>query len=155
MFPLTAAQPFNLTTMPSYVLISGQLETTFSSVLQTWLSMQWQQCLPFLLPHASKVLFLVLSVAFLFVFFCLWIKYLRYLWTDVRQILCLIPCSDEFQCQGHQGQKPHSALSSPRAAMEWNTLVANNIMQQQMGPFCRCWGWFRQLACGLCLVKHL
>jgi len=41
----------------------------------------------YLLLHASKVLFLVLSVTFyLFVFFCLWIKYLGNCWTNFCQI---------------------------------------------------------------------
>jgi len=38
-------------------------------------------------------------------------------------------------------------------------LATNNVMQQQMGPFHCCWGWWRlhsiMAACGLYLVKHL
>ena len=41
------------------------------------------------------------------------------------------------------------ALSSPPAAMEWNALAANNIMQQQTGPFRRCQGSFRRPVCSL------
>jgi len=36
--------------------------------------------------------------------------------------------------QDHQGQ-----ISSP-LKMHCNTLAANNVMQQQKGPFCCCWG---------------
>ena len=40
--------------------------------------------------------------------------------------------------KGHQGQKTRCALPSPPAATEWNTLAANNVTQQQTGPFRRC-----------------
>jgi len=34
--------------------------------------------------------------------------------------------------------KPRCALPSPLAATEWNALAANNVMQQQKGPFRHC-----------------
>jgi len=40
--------------------------------------------------------------------------------------------------QGHQGQKTRCALLHPSAVTEWNALAANNIMQQQVGPFRQC-----------------
>jgi len=64
--------------------------------------------------------------------------------------------------------KTHCALPSPTAATEWNAFAANNVMQQQTGPFRRCrvvTGLHRQRgrsliyvrrpAYGLCLVEHL
>jgi len=51
--------------------------------------------------------------------------------------------------QGHQG------LPSPPAAMEWNVLAANNVMQQQMGPFRCCQGGDFGGLRAICLVKHL
>jgi len=41
--------------------------------------------------------------------------------------------------QGHEGQK-RCALPSHPAAVEWNAFAANNINQQQMGPFHHCQG---------------
>jgi len=51
--------------------------------------------------------------------------------------------------QGHQGQKMCCALPSPAAAYEWYALAANNVKQQQTGPFCRCWGRFQRPMCSL------
>jgi len=42
--------------------------------------------------------------------------------------------------QGHQGQETRCSLPSPAAATKWNALAANNVIQQQMGPFRRCRG---------------
>ena len=55
--------------------------------------------------------------------------------------------------QGHQGQKMRLALP---AAYKWYALAANNVTQQQTGPFCRCRGGadFGSLR-AVCLVKHL
>jgi len=51
--------------------------------------------------------------------------------------------------------------------MHCNALAANNVMQQQTGPFHRCRGWWEctdnagevwstlRPVCGLCLAKHL
>jgi len=41
--------------------------------------------------------------------------------------------------QGHREQKMCCALPSHPAAMEWNALAANIVMQQQTGPFHCCW----------------
>jgi len=84
-----------------------------------------------------KVLFLALSVTF-----CLGIKYLGNRWTD----LCQIHRADmfspslgrvwmsrsEIKGQGHHGQ-----TSSP-LKMQRNALAANDVTQQQTGPFRRC-----------------
>jgi len=37
------------------------------------------------------------------------------------------------------GEKTGCVLPSPPAATEWNSLAANNVIQQQTGPFCHCW----------------
>jgi len=62
---------------------------------------------------------------------------------------CLVPHSDEFQCQGQRSKvkvtrdKKRAVHShhSP-AATEWNTLAANDVTQQKTGQFRRCRGWF-------------
>jgi len=49
---------------------------------------------------------------------------------------------------------PRQRRNGPFCCMtHCNALAANNVMQQQTGPFRRCWGWFRLPACGLCLVN--
>jgi len=42
--------------------------------------------------------------------------------------------------QGHQGQKHAVHSHHPLIATAWNALSANNVMQQQTGPFRRCRG---------------
>ena len=90
-------------------------------------------------------------------FVCFWIKYLapdsraRHVWSLARMSLNVI-----VEGHGHgtkYGKLLSHAAPSPPGATEWNALAANNVMHQQTGPFRRCWGWFRRLACGLCLVK--
>jgi len=64
------------------------------------------------------------------------------IWAKFTWETCLVPRSDEFECQG-QGSKVKvtrdkiRAVHShhPLATMEWNTLAANNVTQLQMGPF--------------------
>jgi len=74
---------------------------------------------------------------------------------------CLVPRSDEFECQGQRSRWPrtktHCPVPSPPplAVTESNALTANNVMQQQTGPFRRRRGWFRRPACSLCLAKRL
>ena len=88
-----------------------------------------------------KVLFLALSVTFLFVF-CLYMKYLRELMNRFvpnshgRRVCSLAQASMKVKVKGqdHQGQ-----ISSPMK-MHYTALTANTVMQQQMGPFCRCRG---------------
>jgi len=92
-----------------------------------------------LLPHASKVLFLALSVIS-FVVNQISGERLnafaqnsqgRRLWSLTRRSLT-------FECQGHQGQKRAvQSHHSPRRGMEWNALAANNATQQHTEPF-RC-----------------
>ena len=68
-----------------------------------------------LLPHASKVLFLAPSVTFIFL--CV----SNVSWTNERICAkftlktCLVPRSDEFECQGQRSRSPGTkdALSSP------------------------------------------
>jgi len=91
-----------------------------------------------------KVLFLALSVIFVCLV-CLWIKYLENRWTDLRQIhredvfhpsLGWVWMSkSKVKGHGHQQQ-----ISSP-LKMSCNALAANNVTQQQTGPFRRCRGW--------------
>jgi len=93
-----------------------------------------------LLPHASNVLFFALFVTFLFV--CLWIKYLWNSWMDLHQIHredVFVPSlgwvwmsRSKVKALGHQDKN----VQCTPAATEWNMLTANNVMQQQMGPFC-------------------
>ena len=69
----------------------------------------------------------------------------RFTWT-----MCLIPRSDEFECQGHQEQ-----ISSP---MKMHChIFAANVMQQQTGPLCHCRGeragWSAQGARAKCDLR--
>ena len=98
-----------------------------------------------LLPHASKVLFLVLSVAsFLYCFGCRE-KFVSgtagRICANFTGKTCLVPRSDEFECQGQRlrslGTKTRFALPSPLAATEWNALAANDVTQQRTAPFRR------------------
>jgi len=50
---------------------------------------------------------------------------------------CLVRRSEEFECQGHHGQKRAVHFHHPLAAYEWYALAAN-ITQQQTAPFRRC-----------------
>jgi len=54
--------------------------------------------------------------------------------SQARHVWSFAQTSLNVKGQAHQG------LPSPPAAMEWNVLAANNVMQQQMGPFRRCQG---------------
>jgi len=64
---------------------------------------------------------------------------------------CLVPRLESLNVkvkgQGHQGQKTCCALPSPPAVTKWNALAANNVMQQQTGPFRCCWGGVISAAC--------
>jgi len=77
-----------------------------------------------------KVLFLVLSVTFLFVYELSLEPLNGYAPNSHERRL--VPRWDEFECQGHERQ-----ISSP-LKMHCHALAANNVMQQQMGPF-RSW----------------
>ena len=115
-----------------------------------------------------KVLFLVLSVIFC-LFLCLRIKYLENRWMDLHRIHraeVLGPSLSQVWMSRSKVKVTRDKKVRYENSRQWrngpfccmthcNTLSANNIMQQQMGPFRRCWGWYRQPACGLCLVKHL
>jgi len=59
-----------------------------------------------------------------------------------RRVWSLAWMSLKVKVKGHgqQGQKTPGVLPSPLAAMEWNALAADNVMQQQTGPFHRCRG---------------
>jgi len=93
-----------------------------------------------------KVLFLGLSVTFLFFFVCEsnmlleWVNRFapnsqgRRVWS-----LAWMSLNVKLKGQGHEGQK-HCALPSHPAAVEWNAFAANNVSQQQTGPFHHCQG---------------
>jgi len=96
-----------------------------------------------------KLLFLALSVTFLFVNQISWellngfaLNYQgRRVWSLAR-----ISLNVKVKGQGHQRQKTCCAFPSPPAATEWNMLAANNVRQQQTGPFSRCRGDFGGLS---------
>jgi len=106
------------------------------------------------LPHGSKVLFLALSVTFLFVF--LYVNQMssellnRFVPNSDRRCvwsLAGMSLNVKVKGQGHYGQ-----ISSP-VKMHCNVLAANNVMQQQTGPFCRCQGLMGvHRRCGLYVV---
>jgi len=55
------------------------------------------------------------------------------------------PSLGKFECQGQMSRSPgtKNALCisiTPLAVYRWYALTANNVMQQQMGPFHRCLG---------------
>jgi len=100
------------------------------------------------LPHTSKVLFLALSVTLLFVYHFVCESNIsgtaERICAKFAGKTCLVPRSDEFECQGQRSRSPgtkmRSALPSPPTATEWNALAANNVINQQTGPFRRCQG---------------
>jgi len=102
---------------------------------------------------------------FLFFFVCLSLKYLGNC-AKFTGKTCLIPHSDEFECQGQRsrspGTKTRCALPSPPAPYEWYALAANNVRQQRTGPFRRCrgmisgacvWSMFGKTSLALVCVK--
>ena len=96
---------------------------------------QGNWCMVTACSKLRKVLLLALSVTFSFVF-CLCMKYVRNRWTDLHQVhgRCVWPHARtrDKKCSVH--------CHHPPAVIEWNALAAINMMQQQMGPFCRCRG---------------
>jgi len=70
---------------------------------------------------------------------------------------CLVPRSDEFECQGQMSRSPGTktccALPSPPAATEWNAFATNNVRQQQTVPLRRYQGVISARCVRLCLVK--
>ena len=100
-----------------------------------------------LLPHVSKVLFLALSVTFLF-FGCASniSRTAERFCATFKGKTCLVPpTSFSVKARGQRsrspGTKTRCALPSPPASTEWNALAANNVTQhQQTEPFRRCQG---------------
>jgi len=103
-----------------------------------------------------------LNYSAVLLFVCLCAKYLLNHWTDLSQIHTedvfgrslgwVWMLRSKVKCQGHQGQ------SSSPLKMHCNSLAANNITQQQKGPFRHCWrvmGVHSRDVCGLSSVKHL
>jgi len=78
------------------------------------------------LPHAVNcimVLFLALNVTF---FVCIWniLGATEWICAKFTEKTCLVPRSHDFECQGHQGQKVHCALTpitpgQRRNGMRW------------------------------------
>jgi len=94
-------------------------------------------------PHASRVLFLALSVTLLFFHFVCHSNIsgtAEQICAKFTGKTCLVRRSKEFECQGHghQGQKMRCALRSTPAATKWNALAENDVIQQRTAPFRRC-----------------
>ena len=129
----------------------------------------WWQCakilytiIRFIITTRSKLRkVLFYHCLWLLCFFCLWTKYLRNRWTDLRQIHMEDVFGRSFgrvwmsKVAVTKDNKTRCALPSPPAATEWNALAANVVMQQQMDYSFVARGWFWQAACGLCLIKSL
>jgi len=100
----------------------------------------WFYCYRTQVRFCFFALSVIISVC---LFFCLSLKCLGNGWTaKFTRRMCLVPCLDEFECQGqgHQGQKMSCALMSPPAAYEWYALAATIVKQQRTWPFHRCRG---------------
>jgi len=74
---------------------------------------------------------------------------------------CLVPRSDEFECQvstskvkGHEGQKMRSALPSPPSSdgMECARCKCRHAAAAGTIPSLRGGGWFWWLVCCLCFI---
>ena len=111
------------------------------------------------LPHATKVLFLALSVTFCFSF-CLSLTYLGNGWTDLHQIYredLFGPSLVWVLMSRSRSAGTTNADSSPLTVhCKACSVRCYDVIQQQTTPFHHRWGWqgdgsarWRRLACGL------
>jgi len=112
------------------------------------------------LPHAVYCAKFCFSAVCDF-FVCFWIKYLGNGTTDLRQIhredvVCpwlgpIWMSRSKVKGQGHHGQIFY------QLKMHCNALAANNVIQQQTGPFRRCRGWWECTArlCAVYVCKNI
>ena len=90
-------------------------------------------------PHASKVLFLAPSVTFHFLFVCVSDISVtaKRICTTFTVKMCLVPRSDELECQGQRSRSPGTKKRKTAESSHWQCIVS------------------RGDGGGLCLVKHL
>ena len=103
-----------------------------------------------LLPHASKVLFLALSVTG---FVCFFVCHSNILGTAERicakfaEKTCLVPRLDEFKCQGQRSRSPGTKNDKLPSHPHWQCLLvrcapyAVRCRRQHTIPLHHTWGW--------------
>jgi len=121
-------------------------KTVPSSLLSVLTNTRYCQTVSAVLPHAANCVWFCFWSC-LWRLFCLCMKYLENRWTDLRQIHTedvFVPparISLNVKVRGQRSRLPGTYFLPIENAL-YRALAANNVMQQQTGPFRHCRGWW-------------